>query len=88
MTAENLFHVQLCDLAGVPRELATDADRVLPGDGDFQIGPIVERLRQIGYAGSVSIELMNSQIWQIPPRQFGEVAITALRRVLGLASME
>ena len=88
VTAENLAHVQFCDLAGVPRELATDADRVLPGDGDFQLGAIVEHLRQIGYAGHVSVELMNPQIWRIPPLQFGEIAMTALRKVLGLASME
>src|SRR5258708_7697319 len=31
LTPANLAYVQLCDLAGVPRELATDADRVLPG---------------------------------------------------------
>ncbi len=82
-----LFHVQLCDLAGHPREFATDGDRVLPGDGDFPLGPIVNRLREIDYAGCVSVELMNPAIWQIPPRQFGEVAITALRKLLGMASM-
>ena len=87
LSADNLFHVQLCDLAGHPREFATDGDRVLPGDGDFPLGPIVKRLREINYAGCVSVELMNPAIWQIPPRQFGEVAITALRKLLGLASM-
>jgi 2-keto-myo-inositol isomerase len=87
LTADNLFHVQLSDLAQVPRELATDADRILPGDGDFLLEPIVEHLRQIGYAGPVAVELMNPNIWQIPARQFGEIAMTALRRVLGLASM-
>ncbi|MGD9722431.1 MAG: sugar phosphate isomerase/epimerase family protein [Pirellulales bacterium] len=88
VTADNLFHVQLCDLAGVPRELATDADRVLPGDGDFDLAPIVEHLRRIDYQGHVSVELMNPQIWRIPPRSFGEIALTALRKVLGQASME
>jgi 4-hydroxyphenylpyruvate dioxygenase len=88
LTNENLFHVQLCDLAGNLREFATDADRVLPGDGDFQLAPVVARLGDIGYAGAVSVELMNPRIWQITPRQVGEVAMTALRRVLGLASME
>jgi 4-hydroxyphenylpyruvate dioxygenase len=87
LTADNLFHVQLCDLAGMTRELATDGDRVLPGDGDIQLGAIVERLRAMNYAGSVSVELMNPQIWAIPPRSFGEVAMTALRKVLGQASM-
>jgi sugar phosphate isomerase/epimerase len=88
LSVENLFHVQLSDLAQVPRELASDADRILPGDGDFLLAPIVEHLRQIGYAGPVAVELMNPHIWQIPPRQFGEIAMTALRKILGQASME
>ncbi len=87
LTTENLFHVQLCDLAGHLREWATDADRVLPGDGDIPLGPLIARLKEIGYGGAVSVEMMNPQIWQIPPRQVGEVAITALRKVLGLASL-
>ena len=80
LTKQNLFHVQFCDLADVPREFATDADRILPGDGDIPLLPIVDRLRQIGYEGAVSVELMNPRIWQIPPRQFGEIALTSLRK--------
>jgi 2-keto-myo-inositol isomerase len=87
LSNDNLFHVQLCDLAGVPREFASDSDRILPGDGDFQLEPIVARLREINYSGYVSVELMNPQIWRIAPRQFGEIGITALRKVLGQASM-
>jgi sugar phosphate isomerase/epimerase len=87
LTPDNLFHVQLSDLSQMPRELASDADRILPGDGDFLLEPIVAHLRTIGYEGPVSVELMNPHIWQIPARQFGEVAITALRKTLGLASM-
>lgn len=87
LTAENLFHVQVCDLVGTPRELASDGDRVLPGDGDFQFEPLLQRLKAIDYRGAVSIETMNPHLWQVPPRQFGEIAITALRKLLGLASM-
>ena len=87
LTRDNLFHVQLSDLADVPRELATDGDRILPGDGDLPLTMIVERLREIGYAGPVSVELMNPHLWQVPARQFGEIALTALRRLLGMASM-
>jgi sugar phosphate isomerase/epimerase len=87
LTSDNLFHVQLCDLAGAARELATDSDRILPGDGDILLHPIVERLRAMNYTGYVSIELMNPQIWRISPRSFGEIAMTALRKTLGLASM-
>lgn len=88
LSPSNLFHVQVCDLAGTPRELAADADRILPGDGDFVLDPIIDALRQIGYERYVSIEVMNPQIWQVPARQFGEVAMTALRRLLGQASMD
>lgn len=87
LSAENLFHVQLCDLVGTPRELASDGDRVLPGDGDFRFEPLLDRLRAIDYHGAVSIETMNPQLWQIPPRQFGEIAVTCLRKLLGQASM-
>lgn len=87
LTDENLFHVQFCDVAGVPREWATDADRILPGEGDFHLEPVTDRLRTIGYSGVVSLELMNPRLWNIPPRQFSEVGITALRKALGLASM-
>jgi 4-hydroxyphenylpyruvate dioxygenase len=88
LTVENLFHVQLSDLAGILREFASDGDRILPGDGDFHIAPLVRRLQDINYAGPVSVELMNPQIWEIPPRHFGEIAMTALRKVLGLAVMD
>lgn len=88
LSPENLFHVQLCDLADTPRELASDAQRILPGDGDFPLQTVIEHLRRIGYQGTVSVELMNPQIWQVPPRSFGEIALTALRKVLGLASMD
>jgi 2-keto-myo-inositol isomerase len=82
LTPERLAFVQLSDVAGVPRELATDADRVLPGDGDFRLGPIVERLRALGYNGWVSLELMNPTLWKAKPVQVAEIGITALRHLL------
>lgn len=84
---DNLFHVQLCDVAGAPRELAADGDRILPGDGDFDLRSIIEHLRRIGYQRCVSIELMNPQIWRVPPLQFGEIGMTALRHVLEQSGM-
>lgn len=80
---ENLAFVQVADLAGVPRELASDADRILPGDGDFRLGPIFERLRQIGYKGNVSVELMNPTLWKTNTREVAELARMALERLLG-----
>lgn len=83
LTPQNLAFVQLSDVAGVPRELATDSDRVLPGDGDFRLEPIVERLRAIGYDGWVSLELMNPTLWRTKATQVVELGLAALNRLLG-----
>ena len=88
LTPQMLFHVQLSDLADVPREFATDSHRILPGDGDIPLDPILDHLRQIEYDGPVSMELMNPRLWQVPPRQMGEIGMTALRKLLGQAAMQ
>jgi sugar phosphate isomerase/epimerase len=82
LTPANLFHVQICDVAGVPRELAADGDRVLPDEGDFQLRPILEQLRRIGYTGAVSLELFNPTLWQVKPSQLAELALASLQRLL------
>jgi sugar phosphate isomerase/epimerase len=87
LTKDNVAHVQLSDIADVPREMAADADRILPGEGASPPDDLVARLREIGYEGAVAVELHNPALWRVPPRQFGEIAMTALRRVLGQASM-
>jgi sugar phosphate isomerase/epimerase len=47
LSCDNLAWVQVCDLSGTPREIASDGDRILPGEGDFQIGPILDHLGRI-----------------------------------------
>lgn len=88
LTTENLFHVQVSDLADTPREFARDADRIMPGDGDIPLQPIIDHLRAINYQGFVSLELLNPNLWQIPAVQIGEVGMTAMRQLLGQASMD
>ena len=85
LSARNLYHVHFSDLADTPREIASDADRIMPGDGDFQLQPIVQRLCNIDYDGYVSLELHNPTLWKLPARQVGEIGLTCLRMVLGLA---
>jgi sugar phosphate isomerase/epimerase len=83
LSCANLAWVQVCDLSGTPRELARDADRILPGEGDFQIEPILEHLARIGYDGYVSLELQNPQLWQVPPGAVADAAHRAMVRTLG-----
>lgn len=82
LSRENLFHVQLCDLAGVAREIATDRDRIFPGEGDFRLEPIVAHLQRIGYDGAVSLELLNPMLWQVKPAHLAELGFGALLRLL------
>ncbi len=80
LTPANLAFVQLCDVAGVPRELATDADRIMPGEGEFRIQSILDTVKKIRYDGYVSLELMNPVLWQAKPTQVAELALTAMHR--------
>jgi 4-hydroxyphenylpyruvate dioxygenase len=86
LTGENLFHVQICDLADTPRELARDADRILPGEGDIPLAPLIAHLKRIKYDGCVSIELMNPRLWQAPALQLADAGMAALRRLLDTPS--
>jgi sugar phosphate isomerase/epimerase len=82
LTTKTLAFAQVSDIAGVARELATDADRILPGDGDFRLRPIVQRMRAIGYGGWVSLELMNPLLWQLPPAQVAQLGLAAMNNLL------
>src|SRR5262249_10315917 len=84
LTPQTLAHVQVSDLAGVPRALATDAQRVLPGAADFTLETVVGQLRAIGYDGWVSLELMNPVLWRAKPAHVAELGLHSLRRLLGL----
>jgi sugar phosphate isomerase/epimerase len=80
---ENLAWVQICDLSGTPRELAGDSDRILPGEGDFQIAAILELLGDQGYDGYVSLEVLNPKLWQVPAHRLADLGYQAVQRVLG-----
>jgi sugar phosphate isomerase/epimerase len=81
-------HVQMADLAGVPRELASDADRIFPGDGDFRFGLILERFSALGYDGWMSLELLNPTLWQAKAAQVAQVGLNSLKRILSEPSQK
>ncbi len=83
LTPETIAWVQLCDLSGTPRELASDGDRILPGEGDFQITPILDFLGGLGYDGYVSLEVLNPQLWGIAADRVSDAAYQAMTRALG-----
>ncbi len=82
LPGELIAWVQLSDVSGTPRELAEDADRVLPGDGDYPLPAILERLARTGYDGYVALEVMNPHLWQVAADRVADLGHRALTRVL------
>jgi sugar phosphate isomerase/epimerase len=83
LSPATLFWLQLSDLSGTPRELAEDRDRILPGEGDFLLGPLLDQIDHIGYEGYASLEVFNPQLWQIPADRVAQAALQAMIRTLG-----
>lgn len=61
-TATHCFHMNDYP-AEPPRETITDAHRVYPGDGVAPLDDILRILRDIGFSGSLSLELFNRDYW-------------------------
>ena len=73
--------VHLNDVADVPRETATDAQRVLPGDGVVPLPDIIARLRAAGYDGCYSLELFDETLWQLDLPEAASRAWAACQRL-------
>lgn len=70
-----------------PRELLTDADRVLPGDGNLPLTRVFEAIRRSGYAGDVSLELFNPRFaarWAEDPVSAAAAAHQRVSALLGI----
>lgn len=52
-----LAHVHFQDTPDMPRELLDQQSRLIPGDGVAPIVPILRKLAEKGYSGSLSVEL-------------------------------
>lgn len=59
--------VHINDMRDVPIELATDADRVIPGEGIFPLYEMVRSVQRTGYSGYYSVELFNKDLWDMNP---------------------
>lgn len=70
-------------LTSIDRIQQSDADRVLPGDGDLPLVEMLGRLILLGYRGTLSLELFSPRLWERNPL---EVAATGLQRMQSLVA--
>jgi 2-keto-myo-inositol isomerase len=68
--------------ANVPRETQHDRDRVMPGEGVFDLARYLELLRQIGYRRYLSLELFREDLWSRDPREVARVGLEKMRAVV------
>ena len=78
--ADRISHYHFDDAArDVPAGKQLDPDRVMPGDGAIDLAAEVRVLREIGYSGTVSLELFNPDLWQRDPREVLRLAMQRMQ---------
>lgn len=66
-SVKRIKHVHINDMPDTPSDLThRDFDRVLPGEGVLDLPAIISALEDNGYSGYFSVELFNSELWQLP----------------------
>lgn len=64
-----------------PRTLQHDPDRVMPGDGRLDLKRLLGLLKQIGFAGWISLELFNRDWWRKDPRETVRVGLERMQQL-------
>lgn len=72
--------IQLSDLIASTREFAEEAERILPGEGDFDLRSILGCLRSADYDGLICVEAPNPMLWQFAPDRVADMAHQSLLR--------
>ena len=85
MPGEEIFAVQVSDVPhGPPPKEARPTDRLIPGQGRVRWNDFFGLLVEKRYAGYVSYEAPNPELWSRPPAEVAREAAAAIRRLLAL----
>ncbi len=78
-----ISHYHIDDAApDIPPTQQTDPDRVMLGEGPIDLKAEVSLLREMGYNGTVSLELFNRDLWAQDPREVLKIGIERMRELL------
>ncbi len=75
-----LIHVNDC--LKKPIDVLKDSDRVLPGQGFFDLKGFVTKLKLIKYDGWLSLELFNEKLWEENPITVAKNSFESLKKLL------
>jgi len=65
-----------------PAGTQTDPDRVMLGEGQIDLKAEIKVLKEIGYSGTVSLELFNADLWAEDPLDMLKRGIDKMRELL------
>jgi sugar phosphate isomerase/epimerase len=83
---DRIFAVQINDAASKQRgPLVVDTwrYRMLPGEGELDLGPVLAILAAKPGIGAPGIEVLSEELWKLPPEEIGRRSGEALVRTLG-----
>jgi len=82
--AEKISHYHIDDAdREKPAGTQTDPDRVMLGDGQIDLASEIAVLREIGYTGTVSLELFNTALWEQDPAEMLKLGMERMKELLG-----
>ena len=82
--ADRICHWHIDDAhPDMPATTQTDPNRVMPGDGQIDLPAEIAIMREIGYTGTVSLELFNSDLWQRDPAEVLKIGYERMTELLG-----
>lgn len=80
---EKIFAFQYSDVPAGPQSTANrPTDRLPPGKGKVRWREVFQLLKEKGYAGYLSYEAPNPELWSRPPEEVAREAVEATRKLL------
>jgi 2-keto-myo-inositol isomerase len=70
--------VHFHDADNIPLDNISDEDRLFPGKGVIDLKKFCKILREKEYDGPLSVELINPNLWKIPPKEIAKKAWDSL----------
>jgi sugar phosphate isomerase/epimerase len=88
LKADQIVHVHINDARDVPIPEVLDNDRLYPGEGVIDLTAFLQGLRQIGYEGPVSQEILTKEPVQGTAEELLQKSADAFRKVFAAAGLE
>jgi sugar phosphate isomerase/epimerase len=85
---ERIVAVHFDDAADQPPDQVRDNQRLLPGKGVINLVGFLQALQKIGYRDSLSVEVFDSKLKELPPEESARLCLESSREVFQKAGIK